>query len=106
MQIGEKTYSKGLGHHANGSIEVPLEGQYASFDAEVGLQPCGAGGSVIFRVLVDDQVRFDSGIVWATNAPKPVQGHVTAPELPGIGAGIRPEIFRNGDAIVETVAKA
>jgi L-alanine-DL-glutamate epimerase-like enolase superfamily enzyme len=40
------------------------------------------------------------------NAPKPVQGHVTAPELPGIGAGIRPEIFRNGDAIVETVAKA
>jgi galactonate dehydratase len=39
------------------------------------------------------------------NAPKPVQGHVTAPELPGIGAGIRPEIFRNGDAIVETVAK-
>jgi hypothetical protein len=72
LQIGEKTYSKGLGHHANGSIEVPLEGQYASFDAEVGLQPCGAGGSVIFRVLVDDQVRFDSGIVWATNAPKPV----------------------------------
>jgi len=40
------------------------------------------------------------------NAPKPVEGHVTAPELPGIGAGIKPEIFRNGDAIVETVAKA
>jgi galactonate dehydratase len=39
------------------------------------------------------------------NAPKPVQGHITAPELPGIGAGIRPDIFRNGDAIVETVAK-
>jgi len=82
LQIGEKTYSKGLGHHANGSIEVPLEGQYASFDAEVGLQPCGAGGSVIFRVLVDDQVRFDSGIVWATNAPKPVHvGLAGAQEL-------------------------
>jgi L-alanine-DL-glutamate epimerase-like enolase superfamily enzyme len=40
------------------------------------------------------------------NAPKPVQGHVTAPELPGIGLKIRPEIFRNGDATVETVAKA
>jgi hypothetical protein len=72
LQIGDKTYTKGLGHHANGSIQIPLEGQYASFDAEVGLQPCGAGGSVIFRVVVDDQVRFDSGIVWATNAPKPV----------------------------------
>ena len=72
LQIGEKTYTKGLGHHANGAIEVPLEGQYASFDAEVGLQPCGAGGSVIFRVVVDGAVRFDSGILWATNAPKPV----------------------------------
>ena len=82
LQIGEKTYTKGLGHHANGSIEVPLEGQYASFDAEVGLQPCGAGGSVIFRVLVDEQVRFDSGIVWATNAPKPVHvGLAGAQEL-------------------------
>jgi hypothetical protein len=28
-----------------------------------------------------------------------------APELPGIGAKIKPEIFRNGDAIVETVAR-
>jgi hypothetical protein len=31
---------------------------------------------------------------------------VTAPELPGIGAQIKPEIFKNGDTIVETVAKA
>ena len=72
LQIGEKAYTKGLGHHANGSIEVRLEGQYASFDAEVGLQPCGGGGSVIFRVFVDGEQRFDSGILRATNAPKPV----------------------------------
>ena len=26
-----------------------------------------------------------------------------APELPGIGAGIKPELFSNGDAIVTTV---
>jgi hypothetical protein len=31
---------------------------------------------------------------------------VSPPELPGIGAEIKPEIFRNGDAIVETVAAA
>jgi galactonate dehydratase len=40
------------------------------------------------------------------NAPVPVNGQVAPPELPGVGAGIRPEIFSNGDAIVETVAKA
>ena len=70
LQIGERSYAKGLGHHANGSIEVLLEGQYASFDAEVGLQPCGGGGSVIFRVLVDGGQRFDSGILRATDTPK------------------------------------
>jgi hypothetical protein len=71
LQIGQKTYAKGLGHHANGAITVLLDGEYAGFDAEVGLQPC-IGGSVIFRVLVDGQRRFDSGIMRSTNAPKPV----------------------------------
>jgi L-alanine-DL-glutamate epimerase-like enolase superfamily enzyme len=39
------------------------------------------------------------------NVPAPKDGHLTAPELPGIGAEIKPEIFSNGEAIVETVAK-
>jgi L-alanine-DL-glutamate epimerase-like enolase superfamily enzyme len=39
-------------------------------------------------------------------APVPVDGHVAPPETPGIGAGIREELFRNGDAIVETIARA
>ncbi len=42
---------------------------------------------------------------FVTNAPVPKDGHVTPPELPGIGAGIKPDLFRSGDAIVETVAK-
>jgi len=40
------------------------------------------------------------------NVPVPVEGYVKAPEAPGVGAEIRPELFRNGDAIVETVAAA
>ena len=43
---------------------------------------------------------------YVSNVPAPVKGAVTAPELPGIGALIKPEIFENGDAIVETVARA
>jgi galactonate dehydratase len=38
------------------------------------------------------------------NVPQPVDGHVSAPESPGIGAEIKPELFRNGIASVETVA--
>ena len=41
---------------------------------------------------------------FVNNAPVPKDGHVTAPELPGIGVEIRPELFRNGDATVEMVA--
>jgi galactonate dehydratase len=39
------------------------------------------------------------------HTPTPKEGHITAPELPGIGAGIKQELFANGDAHVETVAK-
>ena len=43
---------------------------------------------------------------FVNNVPVPEDGHVTAPEVPGIGAEIKPELFTNGDAMVETVAKA
>jgi L-alanine-DL-glutamate epimerase-like enolase superfamily enzyme len=39
------------------------------------------------------------------NVPVPVDGFVSAPEGPGLGVEIRPELFKNGDAIVETVAE-
>jgi hypothetical protein len=37
--------------------------------------------------------------------PVPVNGYVMAPEGPGLGVVIKPELFTNGDAIVETVAE-
>jgi L-alanine-DL-glutamate epimerase-like enolase superfamily enzyme len=39
------------------------------------------------------------------NVPVPVEGFVSAPESPGLGAEIRPEIWKNGNAIVETIAR-
>ena len=39
------------------------------------------------------------------HVPVPEKGMVRAPEAPGLGVEIKPELFRNGDAIVETVAK-
>jgi hypothetical protein len=35
----------------------------------------------------------------------PVDGYVRPPEFPGLGAEIRPEIFKDGSAIVETIAE-
>jgi L-alanine-DL-glutamate epimerase-like enolase superfamily enzyme len=39
------------------------------------------------------------------NVPVPVNGYVTAPELPGLGLEVREEPFRNGDAVIETIAE-
>lgn len=39
------------------------------------------------------------------NVPVPVDGYVSAPESPGLGLEPRDEPFRNGDAIVETIAE-
>lgn len=39
------------------------------------------------------------------NIPVPVDGYVTAPEAPGLGVEIKEELFKNGDAVVETAAK-
>jgi len=93
LQIAGQTYARGLGHHAFGAITILLEGQYAAFDAEVGLQPCGGGGSVCFRVFVNGQLRFDSGILRATDAARPV--HV---ELSG-AQELRLEAGDGGDGI-------
>ncbi len=39
------------------------------------------------------------------NVPVPKDGYVSAPEGPGLGAEIRPELFENGDALVEVVGE-
>ena len=43
---------------------------------------------------------------FVNNVPQPANGSVAPPEGPGIGAEIKPEIFKNGDALVEVVAGA
>lgn len=69
LRIGERSFAKGLGHHANGAITVLLDGAFSDFDAEVGLQPCAAIGSVIFRVMVDGEPRFESRVLRSGDAP-------------------------------------
>ena len=64
LQIGDRTYQHGLGHHAPGEIVLELAGAYERFEAEVGVQTQpGTAGTVVFQVYVDDQKQFDSGVV-------------------------------------------
>lgn len=76
LRIGETDYERGLGHHANGSITLVLDGQYSLFEAQAGVHPC-QGGSVTFRILVDGQKRFESGTIRSGQMPVPIRVDVS-----------------------------
>jgi hypothetical protein len=75
LRIKDTTYDKGLGHHAPGEIVVDLSGDYASFLADVGIQWQGGNtaGSVEFKVYIDSDLRYDSGVVREQDAPRKVE---------------------------------
>jgi hypothetical protein len=73
LQIGDKTFARGIGSHAISDIRVLLDGEYETFEATIGLQPLPGGtGSVVFQIFVDDEKQFDSGLMKADSAAKPV----------------------------------
>lgn len=65
MYIDGEYFAKGLGAHANSRITYDLTSQpFSAFSATVGVDDgTGNAGSVVFKVLVDGNVRFDSGLV-------------------------------------------
>jgi len=83
LTISGRQYANGLGHHAPGEIVVDLAGEYRELKALIGLQTLPAGaGSVVFKVLVDDQEKFDSGLVKQDSPPQEISvGVAGAQEL-------------------------
>ena len=82
LKVGEQTFAHGLGHHASGEINVALDGQFAEFAAQVGVQwQGGQRGSVIFRVEVDGKQVFESPRMSDSDTPVEVR-------VPVLGARI------------------
>ena len=76
LAIGEKTYERGIGTHANSEILFFLKGKYTRFHAEVGAQkPLPA--SIRFTVLADGKPLFESGVMMREQGPKVVDVDVT-----------------------------
>lgn len=74
LKVGEQTFARGLGHHAPGEVNVALDGQFAEFAAQVGVQwQGGQRGSVIFRVEVDGKQVFESPRMSDSDAPVEVR---------------------------------
>jgi alpha-galactosidase len=67
MRIGDKEYSRGLYCHAVSAVEVRLPGPGRRFTAVVGLDhnddTARGKGSVIFKVRINDEVKFQSDVM-------------------------------------------
>lgn len=71
LAIGDKTYQRGIGSHANSEMTFFLNGEYKRFYAEVGAQR-GVGATIRFTVFADDESVFESGMMGKNQPPKVV----------------------------------
>lgn len=71
-----QVYKKGIGTHANSEIVYRLNGQFYQFSAKCGVDDCTVNDqhrtSVTFKVLVDGQVKFNSGVMRYGETPKKI----------------------------------
>jgi hypothetical protein len=73
LRLNGTTYAKGLGAHATSDIVYNLDGQYATFRSDVGIDDEESGdGSVVFQVFADDVKIFDSGIMTTSSATQSI----------------------------------
>ncbi|MFA6426735.1 MAG: NPCBM/NEW2 domain-containing protein, partial [Phycisphaerae bacterium] len=99
LRIKDKLYKKGLGTHANSKIVIDLGGAYSAFESEVGIQWHGSdAGSVIFKVLADDNEIFNSGTMTGTTPAKSVNVSVAGVQyltLIMVDSGEQPSVAFN-----------
>jgi len=64
LQLGGVRYGRGLGVHARSDLTYELAGGFKTFAATVGVDvEVGSAGSVVFRVLGDDKVLYESPVM-------------------------------------------
>ncbi|THF86231.1 glycosyl hydrolase [Deinococcus sp. KSM4-11] len=78
LTLGGKTYSTGVGVHANSTITYALGGQCSTFASDIGVDDeVGTSGSVVFQVWADGTKLYDSGTMTGSSATKSVSVSVS-----------------------------
>ncbi len=78
LRLGERTYERGFGTHAESAIGFSLNGKAIAFDATVGIDRDAADvkgrtsrkASAVFRVWTDGKIAWDSGVVEENSKPR------------------------------------
>jgi hypothetical protein len=83
LSVGGKSYTRGLGTHANSTLVYDLGGQYERFEALAGVDDemrSFGKSSVIFKVLGDERELFNSGVMRNDTPPRRVSVPVSGVE--------------------------
>ncbi|MFQ5412852.1 MAG: NPCBM/NEW2 domain-containing protein [Phycisphaerae bacterium] len=73
LSLGGRRFDKGIGVHSRCELAYALDGAYESFVATIGIDDAvRPRGSVVFRVIGDDNVLLDSGPVTGNDKPRPI----------------------------------
>lgn len=72
INIAGKDYAKGLGVDGSGEMALMLDGEYETFEAEVGIQT-GSTGSAVFRVIVDGKEVYHSDQITDKDEARPLK---------------------------------
>jgi Domain of unknown function (DUF4347)/NPCBM/NEW2 domain/Glucose / Sorbosone dehydrogenase/Calx-beta domain len=71
LKLGSTNYAKGIGTHSNSQINYNLGGNYDSFFAYVGVDDeVFSNGSVVFQILADGVLLYDSGLMNGLSSTK------------------------------------
>ncbi|MFL6140546.1 MAG: NPCBM/NEW2 domain-containing protein [Labedaea sp.] len=94
LQIGSTTYTKGIGAHAAGTIDVSLGGRCSTFTADVGVDAeVGTNGSVTFSVLGDGTTLTTTAVLRGGQAAQHLSVNVTGRNV------LRLQVGNGGDNI-------
>jgi len=78
LSIDGRDFEKGIGVHSYAELVFGIEGKYESFAATIGVDDAARPrGSVVFRVLGDGTVLFDSGSITGKDPGKDIVVDVT-----------------------------
>jgi NPCBM/NEW2 domain len=73
LQLGGVRYGRGLGVHARSDLTYELAGGFKTFAATIGVDAeVGSAGSVLFRVLGDDKVLYESPVLRGGDDAQPI----------------------------------
>ncbi len=81
IALAGQSYDKGIGTHANTEITYTLDQPCETFAATIGIDDSvRPGGYVVFKILGDGRILYESDSVTGTNNPRPI-----AVNIRGIG---------------------